>query len=231
MTVWAVIPLKDFVHAKGRLAGVLNVAERRLLLQAMVEDILQALQKTPSVSGILLVSDDPSASVLANRYQVELIPEDCREKGLNAAVTEAAQWLESRNVASIMVLHGDLPLANSNDLENLIQAHLQQPFPAVTIVGDRLQQGSNCLLCSPPTVIRFCYGQDSFSQHKAAAVACGAHWQALTIPSLTLDIDTPDDLPRLLDELARNPDYHDSHTYAVLFKSKLASRVRLLAGQ
>ncbi len=228
MSLWVVIPLKDFIRAKGRLAGVLSASERHILFQAMVEDILQVLQKVQSVSGILLVSDDPTAAVLAEQYQVELIPENKEERGLNPAVTQAAKWLESRNISAAMVLHGDLPLVNEKDLEDLVQAHLQQSAPAVTIVGDSHQQGSNCLLCSPPNVIRFCYGEGSFSKHKAEAVAGGVHWQQLVFPSLALDVDEPNDLCRLLNELESNPDYRNGKTYSVLFDGDLASRVRAM---
>ena len=39
-SLWAVVPVKDLQHAKQRLAGVLDAAERRALFAAMLEDVL-----------------------------------------------------------------------------------------------------------------------------------------------------------------------------------------------
>ena len=63
--MWAVLPLKDFVSAKQRLSGVLSATERRRLFHAMVEDVLSVLIQAPSIVGIVIVSDDPTAALMA----------------------------------------------------------------------------------------------------------------------------------------------------------------------
>ena len=57
---WALLPLKDLVRAKTRLAGLLAPSERRALAQAMVEDVLGALTACSQLEGVLLVTDDPA---------------------------------------------------------------------------------------------------------------------------------------------------------------------------
>ena len=63
----ALVPLKDLVQAKSRLAGLLRPSERRALAQAMAEDVLNVLANHVNVAGITLVSDDPGAGLPAVR--------------------------------------------------------------------------------------------------------------------------------------------------------------------
>ena len=58
---WAILPVKDLVRAKSRLAGVLAPHERRALAQAMVEDVLVALTGCGELQGVLMVSDEEDA--------------------------------------------------------------------------------------------------------------------------------------------------------------------------
>ncbi|SVE02645.1 uncharacterized protein METZ01_LOCUS455499, partial [marine metagenome] len=37
--LWAVVPIKNFDHAKERLAGILTAPERQSLFAAMLEDV------------------------------------------------------------------------------------------------------------------------------------------------------------------------------------------------
>ena len=54
--------------------------------------------------------------------------------------------------------------------------------------------GTNCVLCSPPDVLPFAFGHDSFGPHCDAARARGITPRIVPLPGLGLDIDTPDDL-------------------------------------
>ena len=69
------IPLKDLVRAKTRLAGLLAPSERRALAQAMVEDVLALLAAHPDIESINLLSDDPSAHLLVAQYGARHLPE------------------------------------------------------------------------------------------------------------------------------------------------------------
>ena len=66
--------------------------------------------------------------------------------------------------------------------------------PAVTLVPSHDRRGTNCVLCSPPGVLPFAFGHDSFGPHCEAARARGIAPRILPLPGLGLDIDTPDDL-------------------------------------
>ena len=62
------------------------------------------------------------------------------------------------------------------------------------IVPDRHGTGTNALLLTPPDVIEPAFGPGSFARHSELA----GHGRVAELPSLTLDIDTPDDLATLL---------------------------------
>src|SRR5436190_23240825 len=68
---------------------------------------------------------------------------------------------------------------------------------AVLIVPDRHGTGTNSLLLSPPTVIEPSFGEGSLERHLAAARAAEVPHDVTSPASLTLDVDTPDDLAAL----------------------------------
>jgi 2-phospho-L-lactate guanylyltransferase len=224
-SLWAMIPVKDFVNAKQRLSGVLSPSERRALSQAMVEDMLECLGHVAGIDGVLLVSDDPGAELLAYRYGARVIKEKGHSRGLNAAVAQAASHLPSLGASHMLVLHGDLPCIDPAQVSTLISDLPAGPGSLVRLVPDGRRQGSNGLLCSLPTALKFCYGENSFALHVAACAERGIDCQVIDLPSLQLDIDTPGDLQQLLLPCDRNT-AAKGKTAAVLAEYGVASRLR-----
>ncbi len=68
------------------------------------------------------------------------------------------------------------------------------PGREVVIVPDRHGTGTNALLLTPPDAIEPAFGPGSFARHRELAGTAGV----AELPSLTLDIDTPEDLATLL---------------------------------
>lgn len=196
---WAVLPLKDFVNAKQRLSGVLAPHERRGLFQAMVEDVLQTLSACSAVEHILLVSDDPSADLLAAKYQAHLLREN--RPGLNLAVQAAAAHVLAQGGQHMLVIHGDLPLVTTADIEQLFRNHRS---PGISIASDLVGEGTNIMLCSTPDCISFHYGEQSCAKHCEAASAAGIAYRVLSIPNAQIDIDQPLDLKILIERLSQS---------------------------
>ena len=197
--LWALLPLKDFVNAKQRLAGVLAPHERRRLFQAMVDDVLTVLAQHPDIDNTVIVSDDPSAELLAEHYGVSYWPESAVQgSDLNSVVSNTAALFETQGVDSLLVVHGDLPLLCGKELSHLIAAHQALDKPAISIAPDRHQQGTNCLLSSPPQVITFHYGEGSLIKHCAHAKQAGAVVSVEQLAGIGCDIDLPDDIMALL---------------------------------
>lgn len=190
-TIWAIIPIKDLTLAKQRLSGLLRSAERQALGLAMLEDVLTALGKAQGLSGTLLVSSDADACDLARHYGARVLAET-GSGGLNAAVTHAAQVLASEGVAGAFVLHGDIPLAGPDEVEQLLAA--LGAAPAIAIAPDGARSGTNAMVVSPPDLIAFRYGRESFSAHLEEAANNGVTPQVLDLPGLAFDVDEVDDL-------------------------------------
>jgi 2-phospho-L-lactate guanylyltransferase len=71
----------------------------------------------------------------------------------------------------------------------------------VVIVPDRHGTGTNALLLTPPTVIEPSFGPDSCDRHARVGRSVGAEVEVVDVPSLAVDVDTPDDL-EVLDRFA-----------------------------
>ena len=193
--IHAVVPVKNLGDAKQRLAGVLGPSVRTALFRAMLEDVLQALSDVVSLAGIVLVTRDPEAMTLAERYGAKCLIES-ENRGHTAAVAFAAKVLAQRGAGALLQVPGDIPRATSEEIEAVIAAHA--PAPAVTIAPSRDYRGSNAVLCSPPDVFPFRFGDDSFHPHLAAARAIGIEPTVVECAGIGLDIDTPDDLEAFL---------------------------------
>ena len=197
-SVWAVLPLKGLKGAKDRLSNILNPEERAALVTAMAQDVLSALTSSTSLAGVLVISDANNIKELVKEYSVELIPEG-EAKGLNGAISHAATILANRGVNAMMVIHGDIPLIKPQDINAIIDASLLAP--SVTIAPCSHKDGTNVMVCSPPDVISFQYGKNSFSKHMKATADIGHEAKEISNNRLALDIDTGEDLQTLRDHL------------------------------
>ena len=195
MTIGAVLPVKDFGHAKQRLAGFLSAVERRLLSEAMAEDVLETLSQVSELSEIIVVTRDERAGELAARLGARVLAEPSND-GQSAAVERAAAALGRAGVESLLQVPGDVPGASADEIAAVLAVHgsASDGAAAVTLVPSRDRRGTNCLLCSPPDVLPFAFGHQSFGPHCEAARAQGIAPRIMALPGLGLDIDTPDDL-------------------------------------
>jgi 2-phospho-L-lactate guanylyltransferase len=214
--LWVVMPVKDLANAKERLAGVLSPEERRALFRAMLEDVLSTLAASPGLAGILLVSRDPEAQQLADRYGARVIMEETN-RGHTAASSLGARTLTKKGAAGMLQLPADIPLVTPADIEALLRVH--GPTPAVTIAPSRDQRGSNAVACSPPDFLPLRFGENSFFPHLERARALGIEPRIVERPGLALDIDTPADLAAFL----AIPSHTRAYTY--LAASGIAERL------
>jgi 2-phospho-L-lactate guanylyltransferase len=198
--VQALVPLKDLVRAKTRLAGILSPSERRALAQAMAEDVLALLAAHPLVDGINLVSDDPSAHLLAAQYGARHWPENelgC--SGLNNIIDTASRRLFAAGDEPVLVLHADLPLLDPTDVSAVVAA--RQKIQGLVIGSDRHGSGTNVLCFDAAAVPEFCFGDNSCMRHLTAARTQGIPAMVVKRPGIGLDLDEPQDLALLLRRL------------------------------
>ena len=73
--------------------------------------------------------------------------------------------------------------------------------PVVVVAPDRHREGTNALLICPVGLIDYEFGPNSFQRHCACAAAAGARLEVVDLPSLALDMDLPEDLDQVSQEL------------------------------
>ena len=197
--ICAVVPFKSLQHAKQRLANYLNAEQRAQLVAAMLEDTLNALIATEGLDRILLVSNDPFAAQLAVRLGIDHQTEPSQTQGLNAVLQTVSDDLARQGYASVLIVHGDLPLLAANELQQLLRQHLElNSRVKISLSPDRAHDGSNCIVCSPPDILRFSYGQGSCEKHLAIAALGGIQSEIVELAGASLDIDEPPDLQQLI---------------------------------
>lgn len=214
--MWAVLPAKDLVDAKQRLAGALSPAERRLLFRTMYEDVLTAVSRAEALEGIVVVTRDPEAAAVARAYGARLI-EEPENQGQTAAIERAAAELKAEGAKGMVTVPGDTPLITAAEIDAVLAAH--DAAPGMTIVPSHDRRGSNCIALSPPGLIPFSFGNDSFQPHLAAARERGIEPRIIDLPGIALDIDMPDDLRMLIERGGA------TRTHAYLESSGIAARL------
>ena len=65
MNVWAIVPVKPLNRAKSRLAALVPSDVRERLAAAMLQNTISVLAGSRSISGVLAISRDNRALVIA----------------------------------------------------------------------------------------------------------------------------------------------------------------------
>ena len=226
-SIWAVIPLKDFVQAKQRLSGVLSVAERRQLFAAMVDDVLRCFSQSEELDRVIVLSDDAEACLLAEHYGLDYWREsELNARGLNAVVSAAVKRAAELGCSQCLVAHGDLPLLNRAELDRFIRQHRASASATLSIAPDRRGGGSNMICLPAASGFDFCYGENSFTAHCHQTQALGLNCQVFHAAGSACDIDELEDLLQLL-----MPDWvqRASSTLEYLHRSGIGLRLRAVA--
>jgi 2-phospho-L-lactate guanylyltransferase len=202
MRTAAVLPIKSFSRAKQRLGATLDARQRRTLAGAMVGDVLHALGAVPGLDTLVVVTAEPIA-VDAARAAGATVVHDPEEAGQSAAAVRGIAAATAQGAARVLLVPGDCPALDAAQVAGLLARDDEPPY--LTIVPDRHGTGTNALLIAPPDAIVPAFGPGSFARHAARARAAGAGIAIAEVPSLGLDVDTPDDLAALRAVLAARP--------------------------
>ncbi len=188
--IWAAVPVKSLRRAKQRLAPALAPAQRRRLVLRMLDDVLDALIRTPSLQGILVISPDRDVLAAAAHAGTVCVPQ-AGDVGLSPTANEAARLAAALYGATgIMIVPADIPTAAPDDFEAIIAAH-QTPGCTLAPAHDG---GTNTILLSPPCAMGFLFGPGSARRHVEAAAALGLSARIVLRAALSRDIDEPADL-------------------------------------
>jgi len=198
----AVLPVKSFAKAKQRLGDAVGGSDREQLAAAMVGDVLAALARVPQIDDVIVVTAEPLAAQEAERAGGAVV-DDPEERGQSAAANRGIDAALARGADRALLVPGDCPAVDPDEVARLLGR--TAPEPSVVIVPDRHGSGTNALLLTPPGAVEPSFGPGSFARHAARAHAAGATVKVCDLPSLGLDVDTPDDLAALRTALDARP--------------------------
>lgn len=198
MTLWAIVPVKPLRRGKSRLSTVFSEDERADLNRYLLENTVRTLKGIPEIEHVLVVSRDQGALSLARELGARTVQEN-GQPHLNVALTRATVVAQSYATRGVLILPSDLPLITEEDVQVMLD-RIGEP-PVVVVAPDRHRRGTNALLVCPVGLIEYHYGEDSFEKHCELARRKGARVEVCELPSLTLDLDQPEDLVLLEERL------------------------------
>lgn len=183
-----IIAVKRLAAAKTRLAPVFSARTRERVVLAMLIDTLTAASGVAALGSITVITPDDAAAAAASELGAGVLadptPEDNTDP-LNSAIATAERAV-SGSFANIVVLQGDLPALQTQELAEAIAAarHHRRSF-----VADRLATGT-AALCAFGAPLDPQFGPDSCARHRrSGAIELTGAW-----PGLRCDVDTPADL-------------------------------------
>lgn len=187
------IPVKNLENAKQRLAPALNAEERRELARAMCEDVLETVARWNERPPVAVVTSDPFAVRLAERFKFEVIADEANP-GETGAIEMATKVCKARGAKSTLVIPADIPLVEVWELRKIMNT---ADGPGSVLVPDAAGRGSNAIWRSPADLFPLRFGNDSFLPHLEAAQASGLRSVVLELAGIARDVDRPEDLEAL----------------------------------
>jgi 2-phospho-L-lactate guanylyltransferase len=219
MSTLAVLPIKSFSEAKRRLVPGLAASLRRLLVEAMLADVLVALRRADTLEATLAVSSDVDARRIAAAYGAVLLSDD--GGGHNGAASKGIRYAVEHGFERALLVPGDCPALDPAEVDALLER--SAPERSAFVVPDRHGSGTNALLLSPPDALEPSFGPGSCERHMRLAAAASVPCQRAEVSTLALDVDTPEDLDELRALLAGTHG-RAAHTRGIL--RRLMSSVR-----
>ena len=210
----ALVPLRDGVSGKSRLASALDPAARRRLVAALARHVVAVLRASDGVDRVLVVTaDEPFVVETLDRLlhgggpDVEVVPQPPGRPGLNAALDVGREAVVDRGADRLLVAHADLPLLAPDDVAALLAAGATGDAPPAVVATDRHLAGTNLLVLPATAAFRFRFGEASRTAHVAEAGRAGLRPVVVRRPGTAVDLDTIDDwgeLPRAVRDRLRH---------------------------
>lgn len=189
------VPVKRLGLAKSRLRELLADADAVDLASAMLADVVAALVAVPGLARVAVVTEDPEAARVAESLGARALLRD--DDGLVPSLDGAAAVLASEGATGVLVVLGDVAGARPEELTALLDA-LEALGGRGAVLAPSRDGGTAALLRAPWDVLASAFGPDSAARHRALARAGGVPWRELALPSLSLDLDSPEDLDAFL---------------------------------
>lgn len=207
MKATVILPVKRFARAKTRVVETIGPPGRAAVLRAMLADVLVALDTAREVERVIMVTGEGRAEKVAmeraKRSPTPLeILRDPVDHGHSEAATLGIVRAKALGATCTALLPGDCPLLDPAELDASLSEFAEG---TVGVATDRHGSGTNMLVLSPADAIGPAFGPGSRERHLDRAQRAGYEAKLLDVPSLALDLDTPDDLNALSSLLSEDP--------------------------
>ncbi len=208
MNATAIVPVKRFGRAKQRLLGALDEAQRAAIVEAMLADVLAAIGRAERVERVIVVTGEGRAERVALRAAQRMktpleVLRDPKDAGHSEAAVLGIVRAKALGAESVALLPGDCPLLDPAELDAALEGMRDG---VVGVIPDRHATGTNGLLLAPADAIGPAFGPGSRDRHLERGASARYDTRLEELPSLALDLDTPDDLVALTDVLSREPE-------------------------
>lgn len=195
-----VVPMKSG-GAKSRLSSALPPKSRRRFSLQLLTGVLGAIEEAGLTGACYVVSSDSGALELASKSGASAVVEG-GDDGVNVAVRRAVE--AAGDPEAVLVLPSDLPLLRPSDVTHLV--HLAEAGELdVVLAPSTAFDGTNALLFPGGRPFKLSYDDDSFWNHLAEAGRRGLSVGVCTLPGLTFDLDSYEDLRRLASSGSSRP--------------------------
>jgi 2-phospho-L-lactate guanylyltransferase len=189
---WAVIPVKGLTESKTRLSIYLQGNKRRILVEALLDDVLSSIIASKAFGTIMVLSPDENVASRIQQPDVSFLKQT--GTGLNRAVEQANRLATLGQAKSLTTILADIPLVDPGDFKEVVGlGSLGQRV----VMAPSMKGGTNVMMTSPPGVVAPGYGRWSYSKHLRRAQVNGIRAYSLSNPRLSFDIDTAADLVEL----------------------------------
>jgi len=208
----ALIPVRFLPEAKHRLAENWDTTSRRTLVQAMLADVLKALEFSKAIGQRIIVTGDDNFSPIYSQNNVETYRSTV--KGLNSELMAYIQLLTENGVKDVVIILADLPLLTDVALDEIVTIGKRTQRPV--IAQDWKGTGTNILFSLLPLPIELCFGNQSLQNFRTRLE------EANLIPIIyhsvesALDIDDDLAIERFLFLSRLDKKRQQTHTYRLL---------------
>jgi 2-phospho-L-lactate guanylyltransferase len=186
-TAGVVVPLRSFARGKARLAAALDDDTRRAFTRTMAERVVAAAGARPTV----IVTSASDVTEWARGLGLAYIDDPGT---LDGAAHAGRDWVRARNLARVVVMHADLPLAST--LDGIAD---DADAPIAVLVPDHHNDGNPVLAIPSTADFAFAYGTGSCARHVTEAKRCGLQVRVVHDRALGFDVDDAADLAALAD--------------------------------
>src|SRR5207245_1984645 len=121
----AIVPVKTLADAKRRLSRHLTIQERRLLVLAMLEDVLNAIQASNAFQETIVVSPDKTVIAAAAKHGSKTLLQT--GPGLNTGIQQATSQAIKTGAAITANILADIPLIQPQDFDEILRIGSDSP--------------------------------------------------------------------------------------------------------